>query len=209
MTPETTQDASIATANGSQIGRGSSSQSENRPTIAEESLPTCLHLGCGDDYHEGALNVDINPDSEADRILDVSETPWPWPDRAFSRIEAHHLVEHLTEPADFFHEASRTLTPGGQLVVTVPLGVNAKTDGDHEPPAWTHERPEQYSVEHRRPWDPTIPLRLVDRRPNVWLGGPLAKATPVFQALSEVWPAWVCERCYGGELTVVYERVSE
>lgn len=171
-------------------------------------LPACLHLGCGDDYREGALNVDANPDSAADRLLDIAETPWPFPDDAFARVEAHHLVEHLADTEAFFVEAARVLAPGGTLELTVPLGVNCFTDGDHEWPPWTYERPEQYSTAHRRPWDPSVPLRLVARDVQVWLGGPLAKLSPAFRAAARVWPAWAAERCYGGELTAVYRRME-
>lgn len=184
-------------------------KSKPEPAPRRGSLPGALHLGCGDDYHEDALNVDVNPESAADECLDVTETPWPYPDGSFSRVEAHHLVEHIDDRAAFFHEAARVLSPGGVLVVTTPLGVNAATDDDHEPPHWTYETPTQYSRSHRRAWDPDVPLRLEDRRVNVWLGGPLAAATPLFQAAAVVWPAWTAQRCYGGELTAHYRRLTD
>ena len=182
----------------------------SEPTLDgdSETYPNVLHLGCGEDYRNGALNVDINPDSEADRIYDISKTPWPWPDGSFKRIEAKHLVEHLESPTEFFREAGRVLRQSGTLEITVPLGVNARTDGDHEPPMWTYERPEQYSRTHRRAWDPQVPFRLIERDLNVWLGGPLSKLTPAFQCAAQYWPAWAAERCFGGELKAVFRRCS-
>lgn len=184
---------------------------KSNPTVstAAASLPDALHLGCGDDYRNGALNVDVNPTSAADDILDVSETPWPYPADAFTRVEAHQLVEHLEDREAFFSEAGRVLAPDGTLVVSTPLGVNAATDDDHAPPHWTYDTPEQYSRPHRRAWDPDVPLRLEDRRVNVWLGGPLAALSPVFQAAADAWPAWAAHRCYGGELTAIYRGVTD
>lgn len=169
-----------------------------------------LHLGCGDDYRDGWLNVDANTASAADVIADVTDVPWSFADEtSVSRIEAHHLVEHLPDRAGFFRECVRVLSPGGTLTVTVPLGTNAKTDHDHVPPHWTHETPEQYSRPHRRPWDPDLPLALTSRDVRVWLGGPFGVASPLLQAAARRWPAWAAERCYGGELTASYRRLHE
>ena len=166
-----------------------------------------LHLGCGDDDRAGWLDVDANPESSADIVADVTDTPWEWADaRAVEVIEAHHLIEHVPDRGAFFREAARVLAPDGRLTVTVPLGANWTTDDDHEPPAWTWETPLQYSSLHRRPWDPALPLQVVDRSLDVWLAGPTSPASPLLQAAATVWPAWAAERCYAGELTVSYRK---
>lgn len=172
--------------------------------------PTCLHLGCGDEYREGWLNVDANPDSTADVVADVTDTPWSFAEAdSVKLIEANHLVEHIDNRDDFFIECARVLEPGGELTISVPLGVNAKTDDDHSPPCWTWGKPERFSQSHRRPWDPDIPLELINRDVEVWLGGPLAPASPLFRAAARVWPAWAAERCFAGELTAIYRRTRD
>ncbi len=41
-------------------------------------------------------------------------------DNQFSVIHSSHLIEHLTNPADFITEAFRILKPGGLLITTTP-----------------------------------------------------------------------------------------
>lgn len=173
--------------------------------------PELLHLGCGGDYIKGACNADVNPAVDPDILLDVSERPWePFPDDAFNRIEAHHVVEHLEDPAAFFAEAARVLTSNGELVITIPIGINARTDNDHAH-EWTWKTPEQYSREHQRPWDPETSFVLQKREVDVWHEGPLERATPILhriikkfgpgQWLSQ-WPAT------SGEVTAVYRKIE-
>ena len=44
-----------------------------------------LHLGCGDEYREGWVNVDhLSP--LADERVDLSVFPWPWEDNVADEI---------------------------------------------------------------------------------------------------------------------------
>lgn len=166
-----------------------------------------LHLGCGQDYRDGWLNVDANPVVDPDVVADVTDTPWSFADDAAATvIEAHQLVEHLADREAFFAEACRVLNHDGILRVSVPLGANARSDDDHKT-EWTYRTPQQYSRAHRRPWDPDLPLELVNRSLDVWLAGPLSPGTPLLRAASRIWPAWAAERCYAGVLTATYRRL--
>lgn len=167
--------------------------------------PETLHLGCGDDYRAGAINVDVREDSAADLVFDITDDWDPIADASMWRVEAHHVLEHIAEPAHVFAEAARVLRDGGQLIITVPLGVNAATDLDHAH-AWTFRTPEQFSQTHRRPWDPDVPFDLVGRHADVWFGGPLSKASPLLRLAALRWPAWAARRCYAGELWTRYQR---
>ncbi len=150
------------------------------------------------------MNAAVDPDV----VLDLTSYPWePFDDACAWAIEARHGVEHLADPAAFFAECGRVLAPGGTLEITVPLGVNARTDNDHET-SWAYATPEQYSLPDRRPWDPEVPFELLERDVSVWLGGPLSTLSPAFRALARRWPAWAAERCYGGELTATFRRVD-
>ena len=167
-----------------------------------------LHLGCGDDYRENAHNVDVNKDVRADSYADLTE-PWPFPDSCVRRVEAHHVLEHLADPSYFFEESARVLRDGGAVVVTLPIGLNARTDLDHEH-EWTYETFRQFSREHRRPWDPKVPFELEKREIRIWHEGPLGR--PVCNRITR----WLAARHPGqwtsqwpassGEITATYRR---
>lgn len=157
-----------------------------------------------------------NPDPRADETLDIQppadhvadlDADWPLADAAYERVVATHVVEHLTDLPHFFAEAGRVLRGGGTLEVTVPLGSDAITDHDHQT-VWRYATPEQFCRRQQRAWDPETPFVLVDRRLDVWGGGPerLLWDGAVGDALTRLWPAWTAHRCPHGELTAVYRR---
>jgi SAM-dependent methyltransferase len=123
-----------------------------------------LHLGCGEDIYRDAHNVDAVPLEGVDEVVDLAEMPWPWPDKCVRRIEAHHVVEHLSDIGAALRESARVLEPGGRLVLTLPVGQNAVADPDHEH-AWTWDTPLYYCGE--RHWDVDVGLTLVDREVSV------------------------------------------
>ena len=53
-----------------------------------------LHLGCGKDYREGFVNVDIDKESKADIIINL-EKKLPYKDDRFDYIYSRHVIEHL------------------------------------------------------------------------------------------------------------------
>lgn len=171
-----------------------------------------LHLGCDEDYREGWCNVDINPDVPVDARLDVTATPWPFPDEQFRVVEANHLIEHFDRETivEVFRESSRVLVGGGLLRVTVPFGVNYRMDDDHET-RWTWESPVQYSRLHARNWDSDVPFELVDREVHSWFIRPLGFFNPLLAVLACFWPGlWATELpLAGGELTAVYRRCED
>ncbi|REA03481.1 hypothetical protein DEQ92_10305 [Haloferax sp. Atlit-6N] len=167
-----------------------------------------LHLGSGPDYRDGWTNVDVNEDADPDVVADLTK-PWDFASDDVRVIEAHHVVEHLEDRTAFFVEAAKALRPNGILRITVPLGSNFDTDSDHVAPRWTWRTPEQFSRAHRRQWDPDIPLELVHREVDVWLGGPLSPASPLLRLAAQRWPDWASSRCYAGELTAVFRRCDK
>lgn len=73
-----------------------------------------LHLGCGNNYLEGWLNLDL-PNGDITK-------PLPWPNESIEALFLEHVIEHV--PADaafrFFEEALRVLEPGGVLRLAFP-----------------------------------------------------------------------------------------
>jgi len=125
-----------------------------------QQLPEILHLGCGEDYREGAHNVDVVASVGPDEVADLDACPWPWPASSFTRIDAEHVFEHLEDVERALRECQRVLRPGGRLHVTVPMGANAVADPDHKR-LWTWQTPEFYCGE--RHWDTDVGLSVVDK----------------------------------------------
>lgn len=124
-----------------------------------------LHLGCGDDYREDALNIDAVESVNPDIVHDLDETPWPVETNAYREVIANHVLEHLTDTDVALSEIQRVLRPGGRAVVRVPIGVDARADPTHKH-EWTWRTPEFYTG--KRHWDSDICLWVVSREIRLW-----------------------------------------
>lgn len=80
-----------------------------------------LNLGCGFDYREGYINVDMNPSHKVDLISDVT-----WlraiPDGSCAEIVAQDVLEHIQRlrGGTALREWNRVLQEGGRLTLRVP-----------------------------------------------------------------------------------------
>lgn len=91
--------------------------------IAPGKRPLRVHLGCGDVYLDGYVNIDAYPAGTGrgpDRILRVEDLDYP--EGSVDEIYTSHVVEHLSraellEALPRWHQALR---PGGLLTVEVP-----------------------------------------------------------------------------------------
>lgn len=54
-----------------------------------------LNMGSGLRPMDGYVNVDIDPSVNPDQVLDLSITPWPWPDNTFSSINSACALERV------------------------------------------------------------------------------------------------------------------
>lgn len=103
-------------------------------------LPPAINLGCGDDYREGWLNVDIDPTSRADRVVDLEDTPWPLPSDHFEHALVDNVFEHIAprKRGAFIQECHRILAPDGILVMRLPVpDIGVGWDDTHHPiPSW-------------------------------------------------------------------------
>lgn len=174
-----------------------------------------LHLGCGEDHHHDAHNVDAVAGVDPDEVVDLDERPWPWPDETFHHVRANHVLEHLADMEGALRECARVLSPGGVAVVTLPMGLDARADPDHtwghrgEP--WTWRTPVFLTGD--RHWDRDVGLVVETREVTVWSHAP---ERPLAGVKTEWW-TWRLDRygagawCFGlagmsGEFTVVFRK---
>jgi predicted SAM-dependent methyltransferase len=85
-----------------------------------------LHLGCGEKYLEGYINIDfpvgehtvMNP--HADLFADV--TTLSYPDNSIDEIRSHHLFEHFSRPEalKLLARWRSWLKPDGLLIIETP-----------------------------------------------------------------------------------------
>lgn len=82
-----------------------------------------INLGCGGDYRQGYLNVDIRPDVKPDMVLDLETTFLRcFRDNTFDEILAKDVIEHISWRlvGDFLRDCFRVLKPGGKMYIQVP-----------------------------------------------------------------------------------------
>lgn len=85
---------------------------------------TKLNMGCGFKKLENHWNVDAEPGCNPDQVLDFEQTPWPYEDNFFDKINADNILEHLGQTPRVFtniiKEMYRISKPGAEWFVNVP-----------------------------------------------------------------------------------------
>ncbi len=88
--------------------------------------PIKLHIGCGEKYLEGYVNIDYPPSEhsvmtvKADIYHDIRTLSYP--ENSIDEIRSHHLFEHFSraEAIALLLRWRRWLKPGGKLVIETP-----------------------------------------------------------------------------------------
>jgi SAM-dependent methyltransferase len=78
-----------------------------------------LNLGSGNDYLEGAVNVDFYA-AKADVRHDLELTPYPFQESTFDEIRCMNVLEHLRDPIRVMEELHRIGRPGARVYIRVP-----------------------------------------------------------------------------------------
>jgi SAM-dependent methyltransferase len=80
-----------------------------------------LDIGCGKrKIEEGAVGIDMSPESAADRVWNLDQYPWPLENDRFERIHISHAIEHLEDPMRAMVEVYRVARDGADVFVTTP-----------------------------------------------------------------------------------------
>jgi prepilin-type processing-associated H-X9-DG protein len=88
--------------------------------------PLNLHLGCGEKYLPGFVNIDANPRQKIDLWLDV-RCGLPFATGSARSVYSTHMIEHLypDELEKLLVECARVLQPSGGIRLIVPSLRNA------------------------------------------------------------------------------------
>ena len=176
------------------------------PEAIGRELPGRLNLGAGEDYRDGWHNVDISEAVAPDEVVDLSETPWPWPDGSFAHIKAQHVLEHL-EPVPW-GELVRVLEAGGTFVLAYPIGHARFEDPTHRQ-YWNWNTAEAIAGTRKHAHEFVEGLELVERELSWHVSGRLFRAYTRVRLAHGGPGAWLSQvPGLSGEVTATYRRVE-
>jgi SAM-dependent methyltransferase len=108
------------------------SDENRRNIITEDTWNKKLNLGCGNDYIDDYINVDVDPSVKADVYcdLDDSEVKLPFEDDEFDFVYMCHILEHITYLPALKRELRRIVQAPGMLCIIVPHFTSMDAWGD-------------------------------------------------------------------------------
>lgn len=119
-----------------------------------------LNLGCGKDYMEGYVNVDLNENVNIDQAVNLETDVFPWEDNSIDHIVAKHVVEHIWNRDRFMNECWRVLKPGKTMYIETPkAGTVAYWKDPLHVSGWIKETFQYYCewntnpADNRRKWE--------------------------------------------------------
>ncbi len=98
-------------------------------------MKTKLSIGCGPNPRADQLGIDWQNYGRNDiTVANLDVFPWPLPSNAFEHVEAHAILEHVSDLIATMKEIHRVLQPGGVLSIVVPYftGPNTWDDPTHK-----------------------------------------------------------------------------
>jgi SAM-dependent methyltransferase len=79
-----------------------------------------LDVGCGINKLPGAIGIDNNPRTRADVLCDLDRFPYPFRDSSFDRLQAIHVIEHVSNVIRTMEEFHRLVRNGGTVFLVTP-----------------------------------------------------------------------------------------
>ena len=81
-----------------------------------------LHIGCGYEYLDGWINIDLDKRAKADLYMDVRDICRYCPENSVDELRMIHLISYLRfwEALDFLQACHRWLKPEGRIVIEIP-----------------------------------------------------------------------------------------
>ena len=79
-----------------------------------------LDVGCGLNKLAGAIGIDRSPSSRADVLCDLDRFPYPFRDSSFDKLQAIHVIEHVSDVIQTMEEFHRLVRAGGEVFIVTP-----------------------------------------------------------------------------------------
>ena len=76
-----------------------------------------LNLGCGNNWKEGYINLDVDKKVKADKHIDFIKKGIPFKNNSIEEIYCKNLFEHIPNPLEFLLEIKRVLIPNGRAII--------------------------------------------------------------------------------------------
>lgn len=80
-----------------------------------------LHIGCGNDYKKGYVNLDGSKEVKPDVVWNLEKTPLPFKKEQFEEVLANHVMEHITNFIPLIHELHRITKKNGKIIIRTPF----------------------------------------------------------------------------------------
>jgi ubiquinone/menaquinone biosynthesis C-methylase UbiE len=98
-----------------------------------------LDVGCGNVKYvspgDEVIGIDKRANTAADKIVDIDNEKFPFPDNYFDKVVTIHTLEHVKDLVKVMEEIWRVCKPGAEIFINVPYWVSS---GSYSDP--THER---------------------------------------------------------------------
>jgi SAM-dependent methyltransferase len=80
-----------------------------------------LAIGSGKmEFRENVTRLDISKETGADVVWNLNESPYPFVDCEFDKIECYDVIEHVDNIPKVLQECFRLLKPDGVMHITTP-----------------------------------------------------------------------------------------
>ena len=89
-------------------------------TAASIPVGTKLELGCGRTKTAGYVGVDALPYPGVDIVADAIDVLHQIGDDTLEEVFSAHFLEHVADLDEYMREMTRTVRPGGRIVIVVP-----------------------------------------------------------------------------------------